>query len=240
MRVKATISYDGSKFYGFAIQPDAKTVMGTLQVALKTLNINSHITGSGRTDRGVHATAQVIDFEIPSFWENLEKLKSRLNQILSPYIYIKSILHVRDDFNSRFDAKKRLYRYFLYSGEYQPHLADFALHVEKLNVKKLDFIVKNFEGKHNFKNFKKEGTPTKSDERVIYKAGAYSYKNFYVLYFLGNGFLRSQVRMMSDFALKVEKNKMSIKELKEQLQCQKCHSRTLIAPNGLYLAKIHY
>jgi len=153
MRVKATISYDGSKFgskfYGFAIQPDKKTVMGTLQVALKTLNINSHITGSGRTDRGVHATAQVIDFEIPSFWDNeipsfwdnLEKLKNRLNQILSPYIYIKSILHVRDDFNSRFDAKKRLYRYFLYSGEYQPHLADFALHVEELNVKKLDFII---------------------------------------------------------------------------------------------------
>ena len=93
---------------------------------------------------------------------------------------------------------------------------------------------------HNFKNFKKEGTPTNSDERIIYKAGAYKYKNFYIVYFLGNGFLRSQVRMMSDFALKVEKEKLSLTQLKEQLECKKIHSRSLIRPNGLYLSKIHY
>jgi tRNA pseudouridine38-40 synthase len=242
MRVKATISYDGSKFYGFQIQSksDVPTVAGKLQKALLNLNIKGFVRGSGRTDKGVHATAQVIDFEIPSFWSDLKKLKNRLNQILSPYIYIKSIIHVKDDFNSRFDAKKRLYRYLMYSGEFKPHLADFALHVEKLNSKNLNSIVKTFEGKHNFKNFKKEGTPTNSDERIIYKAGAYKYKNFYIVYFLGNGFLRSQVRMMSDFALKVEKEKLSLTQLKEQLECKKIHSRSLIKPNGLYLSKIHY
>ncbi|WP_458701445.1 tRNA pseudouridine(38-40) synthase TruA [Sulfurospirillum sp. 1307] len=242
MKVKAILSYDGSKFHGFQIQSNTKvkTVVGDIKEALLKLNIQSNINGSGRTDSGVHATNQVIDFEVPNFWKDLKKLTNKLNQILSPFIYIKSIQQIHDNFNARFDAKKRLYRYILYTGKYQPFLHNYALHVKELDIKKLNKIVKNFIGEHDFKNFKKEGSPTNSDVRIIYRAGAYEHRGFFIIYFLGNGFLRSQVRMMSDFALKVMQGYLSEQNLKDQLACKKIYSRTLIAPNGLYLSKIYY
>ena len=138
-RIKLTISYDGSKFNGFQIQKNnnkLKTVAGTITKVLKKLNIQTNIIGSGRTDSGVHATAQVLHFQIPLFWNDLEKLKSKLNLMLDQSIYVKKIQRVDEDFNARFSAKKRLYRYVLYSGNYQPFHAPYALHVDNLNTKK--------------------------------------------------------------------------------------------------------
>ena len=175
MRVKITLSYDGSKFNGFQIQNNKQrvtTVAGVLTKALKKLNIKTILVGSGRTDTGVHATSQVIHCEIPEFWNDLKRLKDELNRLSAPSIYVKNIELVNEDFHARFSAKKRLYRYAIYSGEYQPFLSDYALHVKSIDRQKLDLILKDFIGIHDFKNFKKQGSDTNSDVREIFKAGA--------------------------------------------------------------------
>jgi len=243
MKVKITLSYDGSVFNGFQIQNNEQkvvTVAGKLTKTLKRLNINTTLIGSGRTDTGVHATAQVLHCELPKFWSDLSRLKDELNRMVSPSIYIKNIELVDSEFHARFSAKKRLYRYVLYSGEYQPFLSNYALHVKSIDVKKLDLILNNFIGIHDFKYFKKLGSDTSSDTREIFKAGAYKHNNMCIIYFLGNSFLRSQVRMMCHFALEVMHNKLTCKELKEQLNSDIKHSTGVIPSSGLYLAKIYY
>ena len=136
--------------------------------------------------------------------------------------------------------KKRLYRYALYSGSYQPFFSDYALHVKQIDVQKLDLILKNFIGVHNFQNFKKQGSDTNSDIREIFKAGAYVHNGVIIVYFLGNSFLRSQVRMMCASAIEVLNQKLTSKQLIEQLLTTKKHTTSVIPANGLYLAKILY
>jgi len=243
MLIKITISYDGSKFNGFQIQNNEQkviTVAGVLTKALKNLNIDTMLVGSGRTDTGVHATAQVLHCDIPTFWTNLNKLKEELNRVIKPHIYIKKIEYVDESFHARFSARKRLYRYALYEGEYQPFLSNYALHVKSIDTKKLDKILKNFIGVYDFKYFKKQGSDTNSDTREIIKAGAYTHNKITIIYFLGNSFLRSQVRMMSYFALVVMNDKLTCKQLKEQLNGTTKHTTGVIPSSGLYLSKIYY
>ncbi len=243
-RVKITFSYDGSEFNGFQIQKHEdrvqKSVAGYITKALRKLNIPSSLVGSGRTDKGVHALSQVAHFDLPTYWENIDKLQTKLTKMLLPHIYIKKLELVDDSFHARFSAKKRYYRYILYKGSYNPFFAKYALHVKSIDTQKLDKIIKHFIGSHNFEYFRKNGSENKSDVREIFDAGAYDYQNFTVVYFYGNSFLRSQVRMMCDFSLKVMQEKFSIKELQEQLERKQKHATSLSPASGLYLSKIYY
>ena len=242
-KIKIIISYDGSKFNGFQIQNNkqkVKTVAGTLTNALKNLNILTNIVGSGRTDTGVHAIAQVIHCDIPEFWSDLNRLKEKLNAMIAPSIFIKSITFINEKFHARFNARKRLYRYVIYDGKYQPFLSDYALYVENIDIKKLNSTMKKFIGTHDFKNFKKQGSNTNSDIREIFRAGAYRHNDLTIIYFLGNSFLRSQVRMMSYFAIEIMKEKLSCNQLIEQLNGTNKYSSGVIPSNGLYLSKIYY
>lgn len=242
-RIKITLSYDGNFFSGFQRQKDNtkhRTVAGTIEEALKHLNIHTSITGAGRTDAGVHAFGQVAHLDIPSFWSDREKLLYHLNASLHPHIHIKQIIPVSDDFHARFSAQKRLYRYVLYDGAYQPFLSHYALHVKPIESKKIDTYAKLFEGFHNFSFFKKEGGGKTKEERTIFKAGAYRYNNVIVIYFLGDAFLRSQVRMMCHMILKVYEGVLRPEDIIEQRDKQAKHSSTLAPACGLYLSRIYY
>jgi len=245
MRVKITLSYDGSVFIGFQIQKDetqtCQSVAGAITRALRHINIDAVVVGSGRTDTGVHATHQVLHVDLPSFWNDLSKLQLHLNGFLAPYIFIQSITPVASSFHARFDAKKRLYRYLLYDGAYQPFLANYALHVNHpLDVKKLNDYAQVFVGFHNFEYFKKLGGGATKDERTLFKAGAYRYKNFIVIYFLGDAFLRSQVRMMCGSLLKACQGVLSYEDLIAQREREMKVSTTLIPACGLYLSRVFY
>lgn len=243
MRVKVTLSYDGSAFNGLQIQAqnaEVKTVAGALNEALKRLHIVSTPVASGRTDTGVHALAQVVHVDLPEVWNDLDKLRHYLNRSLMPHCYVKKIESAPDAFNARFDAKKRLYRYIMYDGTYQPFWSAYALHVTSLDVEKLNMLAKLFEGKHAFGFFKKTGGGTTGEERIIFKAGAYRYKEAIVLYFLGDAFLRSQIRMMTDMLLKVTYGSLSREDLIAQRDKRKKISSTLAPACGLYLSRIYY
>ncbi len=241
MRVKITLSYDGSRFLGYQIQKHTKeTVAFYLERAFKSLNIHSKIEASGRTDTGVHALGQVISLDIPSFWKDFDKLRAFLNQRLLPHIYIKKIEKVPKDFHARYSAKRRVYRYIVSEKEPSVFLTPYVTFVKSLDREILKKAIKIFEGTHDFEYFKKSGSDTKNFIRTIYKANLYDYKNFTIFYFEANGFLRSQIRIIINFLLKVSEGKFSIQDLKLQLTKQKLLSLELAPPNGLYLSKIKY
>ncbi len=241
-RIKIVLSYDGSKFYGSQIQIKSGllTVTGELKRAFEILGVKDMPQASGRTDRGVHALNQVFHIDIPEYLFDLVTLKDKLNLILHPRIHIKNIKFVSNGFHARFDAKKRLYRYLISHNEYSPFLSDYMLFSPSLDIKTTDRAAKEFTGRYDFLYFRKSGSDEKSTVRTIYKSGAYRYKNYTVIYFLGDGFLRSQVRIMCDFILKIEKKELTLKNLRKQLNLQKEYSKTPLSPNGLYLSKIYY
>jgi tRNA pseudouridine38-40 synthase len=221
------------------IQPNKKTIEGEILYALKKININTKILHSGRTDRGVHALNQVISFEIPNFW-NLEKLKNLLNKILYPSIYFKKITIAPQNFHPRFWAKKRSYRYII-SKHFTPFNAKYTLYYpKKINLEKLNIALKILIGKHDFEYLAKTGSDVNHYIREIYNAYAFEYKNFYVIKIVGNGFLRGQIRIIVDFLLKINENKLTIEDLKKQLNKEKLISKHLAKPNGLYLERIWY
>ncbi len=240
-RVKIIFSYDGSKFFGSQIQQYGKpTVMGTLQKAIKTLGVDKVAQPSGRTDRGVHALNQVCHLDIPSHLFNLDKLKKNLNHFVMPYIYVKDITFVDSNFHARFSAKKRLYRYIVSHKSYNPLFADYCSFMPAINLNILNENIKEFEGIHDFSYFKKQGSITHSDNRIIYKAFAYQKDSYTIINFLGNSFLRSQIRIMCDFLFKIERGKFRKEELKQQLKLKNKLQISLAPSEGLYLSRIYY
>jgi len=240
MRVKAIIAYDGGYFKGFQKQKSTNNTITThIEKALISLGIHDPIKGSGRTDAGVHATGQVIDFNLPDFWRDLEKLKNALNQKLN-YISFKHISWVSDDFHSRFSAKKRVYRYVFKTQIPSIFEQNHVAYYPTFNVDLLNQALKVFQGEHDFSNFIKTGSITHTNIRHIFKAHYKTFNKHHIIYFEANGFLRSQVRMMVEAAMQVALKQLSLEELTEQLELKKRHITKLSPPEGLYLARIIY
>ncbi len=240
MRIKATISYDGSKFFGFQCQKSTdKTVTSTIYQALQKLGIDSKVIGSGRTDRGVHATGQVIHFDVPPYWSDLSKLHTMLNRHLHPHIHVRKLQKVSEDFHARYSAKRRAYRYILTKKPFCVFDAAYLTY-HNYDEEPIKEAIRLFEGEHDFRYFYKSGSDTQSTVRTIYKARAYAHKEFFILYFEANGFLRAQVRMMVDFLLAIGEDKLTRYHLLEQLAGKSRYLTTLAPPNGLYLCKVIY
>ena len=210
MRCALTIAYDGTNFLGSQTQKSSSnTVLGNLERVLSALGINSKITASGRTDKGVHATAQVCHIDLPDFWSDLKKLKKVLNEMLPPSIKVRFVKKVDAEFHARYSAKKRVYRYIIKNSKSNPFETNFITFLDSVNFSEIEQNIKLFIGEHDFAYLMKTGSDTKSSRRVIYKAFAYKYKGYIVLNFEANGFLRSQIRLMVGALLKLNTNRQT-------------------------------
>ncbi len=240
MRIKAVIAYNGSHFQGFQRQSTTpRTVTGALEHALHTLGIEGAVTGSGRTDAGVHATGQVIHLDLPDYWQDLPRLQQHLNGKLHA-IRIKHISPVSESFHARFSAKRRIYRYLFRSTEPSLFEEDFIAHLPIRDIDLLREALDAFVGEHDFGYFLKSGSETKDHIREIYRASYRPVGTCHAIYFEANGFLRAQVRMMIDFASRVANGELTTAQLKAQLAMREVHSRRLAPPQGLYLARVLY
>ncbi|HFU74126.1 MAG TPA: tRNA pseudouridine(38-40) synthase TruA [Helicobacteraceae bacterium] len=204
------------------------------------MGIETHLHFSGRTDRGVHASFQVVHFDLPSFWTDVKKLHDVLAHHLPGSITIRRIHQVSDTFHARYDAKKRLYRYVISTQAPNPFENDFITFVDAIDTQKIKEAITLFEGKHNFEYFMKTGSDTTHFIRTIYKTRCYQHKNKTILSFEANGFLRSQIRLMVGMLLAISDGKATATTLLEQLHCKKRHKIKLAPHNGLYLAKVLY
>lgn len=240
MNLKFVISYDGSIYKGSQKQPNEKTVEDELLRVFKRLNIDTKIILSGRTDKEVHATGQVFNAQIPSYWTDFNKFKEILNTHLDSSVCIRKISKVNDDFHSRFHAKSRTYRYIITSKPTTPFNEKFITYVKDIDEKLLKEAIKEFIGVYDFKYFHKTGSDKDITVREIFDTAFYKYKDIYVFKFTANSYLRSQIRLMVGFLLAINNAKLSIEDLKEQLKVQKHIFKTPAKANGLYLAKIKY
>ena len=240
MNLKFTLAYDGSLFQGSQKQPNGMTVEDKLLKAFKKINIETNIVLSGRTDKEVHATGQVFNCVVPDFWQDFFKLKDILNKNLPSSIKILRIQKVKDDFHSRFHAKKRVYRYLITTKPTTPFNNKFITHIKNVDEELLQKAIKEFIGVYDFKYFHKTGSDKELTKREIFDTKFYKYKDIYVFNFTANSYLRSQIRLMVGFLLAINDNKQTIENLKEQLNLKKHIFKKPAIANGLYLAKIKY
>lgn len=240
MRVKVVVAYDGSQYKGFQKQTSTQqTITYAIETALQSLQIFSPITSSGRTDAGVHATGQVIHFDLPLYWNNLDKLKLNLNRKLYD-ITIKNISVVSNEFHARFSAKKRQYRYVFKTKKPSIFEQNYISYYPPFDIKVLIKALACFEGKHDFSHFRKTGSHTHTTIRTIFKTHYIQRGEYHFIYFEANGFLRAQVRMMINAAMLCATQNMSFSQLEEQISAHNKYTTKLAPPEGLYLARILY
>jgi len=236
MKIAFTLAYNGTHFLGSQTQKETKnTILGNVEAVLKQLGIHKRVVASGRTDKGVHATAQVCHVELPEFWSDLDKLKHVMNEMLPNAVSVQRLNAVDEKFHARYSAKRRVYRYLIRTKKPNPFEYDFVTFIENVDLKNIQKKIQLFEGEHNFRQFMKTGSDITSTTRIIYKAFAYQHHDIIVLNFEANGFLRSQIRLMVGALLQLDSQ-----QIQEQLTCVQTHKIKPAPPNGLYLAKIKY
>ncbi|RME49726.1 MAG: tRNA pseudouridine(38-40) synthase TruA, partial [Caldilineae bacterium] len=162
---KATIAYDGTDFFGFQIQAQERTVQGTLETVLQTIaRAPVRVTGAGRTDAGVHATGQVIAFQLP--WRHTPAdLQNALNANLPPDIVVQHVTIAPPNFHPRFDARRRQYRYTILNQPLPDVLRRrYTAHIAPpLQVERMQQASRLLLGTHDFAAF---GRPPQGDNTV--------------------------------------------------------------------------
>lgn len=240
MNAKFTISYDGTQYAGSQTQPNGLSVEDRLQESFKSLNINTKIILSGRTDKDVHATGQVFNAKIPEYWHDLKKLKDTMNRHLPLSIKIRDIKKTKSDFHSRFHGRKRVYRYLITKKELTVFNNRYISYLKEFDEKKIKKAIKIFIGTHDFEYFHKRGSDKDNTVREIFDVNFYKYKDIYVFKFCANSYLRSQIRLMVGFLLEIGKGNLTEDDLKNQLNKKKMLFKKPADPYGLYLAKVYY
>lgn len=240
--IKITYRYDGSMFYGFQRQPEKRTVQGEIEKLLNVvLKTNIDMISSGRTDRGVHALIQVSNFHTDSTIP-LEKLKYVLNRGLPLDIELLDIEEVEEEFNSRFDAKSRGYRYIL-SWERDPFKNRYETYINReVDTKRFASVMEPLIGIHDFNNFRLSDCGSKTSVREIYSIDVKKLDGSRIAVdILGSSFLKSQIRIIIGTALDVYFGVRDESYLREMLENpNKKFIRKVAEPNGLYLSKVNY
>jgi tRNA pseudouridine38-40 synthase len=156
VRVRLLVAYDGGRYHGFAPQPGVKTVGGTLAKSIeRVLQHPVDLTCAGRTDAGVHAWGQVVTFDARAEDLDLGVLQRSLNKLCAPAIVVREASEVPSDFDARFSARSRRYRYTVLNRPVpDPFLAAYAWHVDApLDLANLRLGCDPLIGEHDFSSF---------------------------------------------------------------------------------------
>ncbi|MBL7155917.1 MAG: tRNA pseudouridine(38-40) synthase TruA [Candidatus Omnitrophica bacterium] len=240
-----TIAYDGTRYAGWQIQKNAKTIQGEIEKALrKILGEKCHLIGAGRTDSGVHARAQVANFKtnkkIPT-----AKLQTALNVHLPKDTRIVSIKKVPLKFHAQFNAKSKLYRYTILNSRIDdPFTERFYFKVPyKLDLALMKKEAKTLLGKHDFKSFqaKSDRSPIKSTVRTIKRLSIKKTGDFIHIDIEGNGFLHNMVRNIVGTLIEIGRGYLAESNMKKIIALKDRRKAGPTAPaKGLALEKIIY
>ncbi len=250
---KLTLQYRGSQYHGFQIQDQDRTIQGELNRALKEICKSEQVKtiGSGRTDAGVHARAQIIRAEIPLKMPG-EKLKFALNAFLPNDIRVTESFDCDENFHPIYSAKSKEYHYYFTAEEFNSaiacdHIANFSF---DLDIAIMQKGARHFVGKHDFINYRCVGTDVESTVREIFSAelveisasAAFPYEQkIYCFKVVGNGFLKQMVRLMVGSLLSLGRHKITLQDLDESLKVERKDRYGIVAPpEGLYLYQVNY
>jgi len=198
-RIRFTVTYDGTDFHGWQVQPDLPTIQGTLESVITQIEGSPvRVEGSGRTDAGVHARAQVaaISLTNPIPPDNLRRA---VNRFLPPSIRVFDVAEVHDEFHPRFDAVAKTYEYRIFRSEVcDPFQFRYVHHHPyPLDLTAMRQLAAGLEGEHDFTAFA-AGDPSdaegRSKVRTIYSSVMEERGDLWVYRVRGSGFLKHMVR----------------------------------------------
>lgn len=234
------VSYLGTNYAGFQRQDNAQTIQGVLESAIEMLMRSKvSLTGSSRTDAGVHALQNFFHFDFPVSID--EKIIYNLNAVLPADIAVKRLVAVEPSAHSRFDAISRQYAYFIGQQKdpfqfgrvyYFPYEMNFAL-LQNAATLLLRYT--------DFSSFSKRNTQVKSFICQLQESRWEQTGNGFIYHVRGNRFLRGMVRALTGTMLRVGRGRMTMDEFQEVIEARDCTKADFAVPaHGLYLERVDY
>lgn len=244
-KYKLTIAYDGTSYGGWQVQPNATSIQALIQQALSTvLRTPTGLTGSGRTDAGVHAMGQTAHFVHDN--PLLPNTLFSLNGILPKEIRILSLEEVPDSFHARYSALGKTYHYHLHLDPIaNPFTKRYAYHVpHRVDIALLRQAAAQLVGTHDFSAFANEqhkGSASKNGVRTLTRIECIEQENGMRIEFEGEGFLYKMVRNLVGTMLDISSGKIRLEALPEILASKNRKLAGRSAPaHGLFLMHVRY
>jgi tRNA pseudouridine38-40 synthase len=246
--LKITLAYDGSEFSGWQVQPDRQTIQGTLAAAIERITGERVLPqGSGRTDTGVHALAQVASCELQTPIPTAN-LAIALNDVLPPAIRVTGVEEMPPEFHARKSAQAKTYRYLIYRDNVcPPFLARYVYHHPyPLDEQAMMAAAEQVVGEHDFTSFAavdtEKGKEERSNVRTIFSSQLRREADQFVYEVRGNGFLHHMVRNLMGTFLLVGKGTLTPGNIAGILSMRNRSANPgATAPaSGLYLVSVEY
>ena len=234
------IEYDGTAFAGWQLQPAERTVQGELEKALKSiLQEEIRVAGAGRTDAGAHAKGQVAHFDAAQSPNGINWEKA-LNSILPEDVVVRKVVESEPDFNARFAAKSRSYRYQIHLGPTALERAHSWPVFYELDFPLLERCAALLPGQHDFSAFCSEEERDKR-EATVFKASWKKEGNFLYFDISASRFLRGMVRMLVGGMVEVARGFLSLETFQKLLENPEGKKGGPLAPAaGLFLMRVEY
>lgn len=234
------LAYDGTRFHGYARQPDVRTVQGDLESALAPHTAGAETVVAGRTDKGVHATEQVVSFSCDEL--DVDKVIWSLNRQLAPEIAARRLARVADDFHARYSATGRAYRYRVSSSPIHDPLSAGTTftYPESLDVDLMNVALVPLVGVHDFAAFcrKQDG---KATERLVLWARWRRTDEIIELSIGANSFCHQMVRSIVGVCLEVGRGRLEPEAVAGILASNERHRSAGAAPaHGLVLVAVAF
>lgn len=243
VKYKLTVQYVGTRFSGWQVQKERRTVQASLKEAVKRVTgETASVVGAGRTDAGVHALAQVAHLRLETALPT-RRLQRALNGVLPPDIRVKRLVRVPLGFHAQKDAVKKQYLYRIANDPVlSPFLKGFVCHVfPRLDVAAMDTAAREFEGRHDFTAFAASTTTVKDRHRTVFRSRV-TRKGTEIRYEVeADGFLHHMVRNMAGTLIEVGTGKRQPEDISRILHSGDRRQAGMTAPpEGLYLVKVWY
>ena len=243
MRVALGIEYNGAAFCGWQTQPEVPNVQDTLESALKAFaTVPISTVCAGRTDTGVHATHQVVDFEVPVTRPMTAWVRG-VNTFLPSGVAVRWAKEVPDDFSARFSATERTYEYWILNDPVRSPLMNGLVGwvFRPCDEVKMQEAAQYLLGEHDFSSFRASECQAKSPVRTIHEVTVKRYDRMIGIRLRANAFLHHMVRNIVGSLVYVGTGRESVAWFKEVLEAR---NRTVAAPTfaaaGLYLVGVRY
>ncbi len=245
-RICFHVTYDGTDFHGWQVQPGLVTIQGVLETIVSEIEgAPVAVHGSGRTDAGVHAESQTAAFTLtnPIPATNLQRA---INRLLPPSVRIFGVRETFPDFHPRFDAVAKTYEYRIFRGELcPPRLWRYVHHYPyPLDITGFQDAALVFEGEHDFTNFAAadpHDAPGKSKVRRVFQSTAELRGDLLTYRVRGSGFLKHMVRRMAGALLETGKKNTTAGQIRELLSGSPGFAGRHSAPaKGLHLISVEY
>jgi tRNA pseudouridine38-40 synthase len=247
--LKLTLSYDGSEFFGWQVQPDFPTIQGILASAIGRITGEKVLPqGSGRTDAGVHALAQVVTFATESSVPTANFVRA-LNDVLPASVRVLDVEEAAADFHARHSARAKTYHYRIFRAEIcPPFLARYVWHYPyPLDEETMVRAAALVEGEHDFTSFAAvdperggDGAPV-SNLRRVFSSNWQREGDEFIYAVRGSGFLQHMVRNLVGTFILVGKGTFQVEDITRILEARNRSAAGATAPaSGLFLINVEY